>query len=149
MAVSGADPGQTGFLPCGGRARVHADPRRAGFLLAEVLVALVLLGVGISGAFLLLVHASRTMHRADRLSHSVPFVAALAEGGPVDPDGTVEVPVGDGSPVRVDWWWEEGALAVHHHFHGDSAPVGRRIPIPWLEDRGVPNLHDPSWESGG
>jgi hypothetical protein len=157
MAVSGADPGRTGFLSGPGWAAVHADPGpaglflagRAGYLLAEVLVALVLLGVGISGAFLLLMQATGTMHRADRLSRSVPFVAALAEAGPMEPEGTVEVPVGDGSPVRLDWWWEEGALAVHHHLPGAGAPVGRRIPIPWLEDRGVPELEDAPWESGG
>lgn len=105
-------------------------------------MALVLLGVGVSGALLLMVHASKAMHRADLVTRSAPFVAGLAEAGPWDSEGTAEE-VGQGSTAPVDWWWQEGVLEVHHRLPGEGGRLGRRIHIRWLDVGDFPGEPEP------
>jgi hypothetical protein len=133
--AEGRSVGRLGRTPTG-RGRL---PGEAGFLLVEVLVAMVLLGVGVSGALVLLGQASRAMHRAGELSGSAPLAALLAEAGP-EGMGIPESMEGaggdgDGDPDRaVAWWWDDGGLELRL---GPAAPgtgkVGRRVRVVWLE----------------
>jgi hypothetical protein len=111
----------------------------AGFLLVEVLVAMVLLAVGVSGALVLLGQASRAMHRAGALSMSAPLAAVLAEAGPdgVGIPGSME---GEGrnedgeagSPLT--WWWEGASLELRLGQDGPGGgTAGRRVRVAWLD----------------
>jgi hypothetical protein len=100
---------------------------------------MVLLGVGVSGAMVLLFHSVRIQHQADRVSRSAPQVVDLAEAGPA---GSGEGAPAPGAPADstsgpagpwMEWWWEDGELVVQHHLPGQGAPVGRRIRVPWAE----------------
>ena len=98
---------------------------------------MVLLGVGVSGAMVLLFHSVRILHQADLVSRSVPRVVDVAEAGPTGFDLGSPLP---GAPMDstsdphawwMEWWWEDGDLVVRHHFPGQGASVGRRIHVSW------------------
>ncbi len=100
-------------------------------------MALVLLGVGVSGAMVLLFHSVRILHQADLVSRSAPQVLELAEAGPAGFDPNSPFP---GAPVAsisespawwMEWWWEDDGLVVQHHLTGGGASVERRIHISW------------------
>jgi len=100
-------------------------------------VAMVLLGVGVSGAMVLLFHSVRILHQADLVSRSAPQVVEVAEVGPTgfDPGSPLPGAPADStsvpSPSSMEWWWEDGDLLVQHHLPGQGAAVGRRIRVSW------------------
>jgi hypothetical protein len=121
---------------CGG---LRGPPGEAGFLLVEVLVAMVLLAVGVSGALVLVGQASRAMHRAGALSGSAPLAVLLGEAGP-EGLGLPESMAGDawdgvgdaGGPLT--WWWEDAGLELRLGPAGDTGGRnGRRIRVAWLD----------------
>ena len=98
---------------------------------------MVLLGMGVSGAMVLLFHSVRILHKAELVSRSAPEVMGLAEAGPAgfDPNpplpGAPAASTSEPSASWVEWWWEDHGLVVRHHLPGEGASVGRRIHVSW------------------
>ncbi len=136
--------------PSGGagpfRGGPHRTPGAGGFLLVEVLVAMVLLGVGALGAVALLAQASQAMHRAGELARGAPLAALVAEAGPTDggdhpsaflPSAFLDRDRdrdGDGEPWdAMTWWWEDEALHLRSGGEAGARAWGRRVHVAWLE----------------
>ncbi len=117
MAESGADlvdPGQASTLG------------RDGFLLVEVLVAMVLLAVGLSAALALLLQAVAAMDRAALMGQAAPRVAGDALSRPGLTRGRLEE-----DPLHLEWEWVEEGLHLRQVFPRGGPEGGGWVPVPW------------------
>ncbi len=96
--------------------------RRGGFTLAELIVALLILQVGVIGAATLLVALQRAATRAARDEAALARIAALADSLLVAPDGGAGERVEDGVTLR----WSADSAGVRALTAEIAAPGGAR-----------------------
>ncbi|MGD2070864.1 MAG: hypothetical protein PVI57_19490 [Gemmatimonadota bacterium] len=111
------------------RPREGGSPRRPGFSLVEIVVALIVLELGLLAVVGLSVLAARTLAEAAELQRATGalevVVDSLLEAGSWSP-GERSLP-----PHRVRWWRETGQLRVRvERLDGDGLPgVEVRLPL--------------------
>lgn len=108
-----------------------AAPRRHGFTLVEVVVALIVLELGVLGVLGTLALASETLRRAERLERATSRVEALVDslsaGSP--PDTVMEA----FADVRISWTVDDGGrldLLATDEQGGTLLRIRSRVPVP-------------------
>jgi len=122
-------------------ARGGSSPTRlvggvGGGLLLEVLVALGILGVGLTATYAVVLRAHQGMVRAEEVSRAVPQVLWVLEGGPEGGSALPDPlhPPEEGGGLR--WQWEGTGLWIRHRESGPARGFQQRLRVPWLPPLG-------------